>query len=73
MLVSENGKLLPLTSDVKVFLIFFQLVVVGRKDLAMEMVTAMVMVPEVEMAHVAVTRSIQEIFAWTVLKVTSVP
>lgn len=46
---------------------------VDRKDLAMEMATVMVTVPEVEMAHVAVTRSIQEIFVWTVLMVTSVP
>lgn len=46
---------------------------VDRKDLAMEMAAAMVMVPEVEMAHVAVTRNTQEIFVWTVLMVTSVP
>lgn len=46
---------------------------VGRKDLAMEMAAVMVMVPEVEMARVAVTRSTQEISVWTVLMVTSVP
>lgn len=46
---------------------------VGQKDLAMGMATVMVMVPEVEMAHVAVRRSTQENFVWTVLVVTSVP
>lgn len=46
---------------------------VDQKDLAMGMDTVMVMVPEVEMAHVAVTRNIQETFVWTVLMVTTVP
>lgn len=49
------------------------LVMVGQKDLAMEMVTVMVMVPEVEMAPVAVRRSTRENFVWTVPVVTSVP
>lgn len=48
------------------------LVVVDQKDLAMEMATVMVMVPEVEMAHVAATRNTQENFVWTVLMVTTV-
>lgn len=46
---------------------------VDQNDLAMEMATVTVMVPEVEMAHAAVRRSTQDNFVWTVLVVTSVP